>query len=104
MISDLAVGQRKTYGGFRAGGRLASDRRPTAGLRSRGPGNRDFAMFRRRPPSRSLPLLWIVVGVIVAAIYDYFDSLGTAGRVLTAAAAVLLWPILLFGFDIRISR
>ena len=61
-------------------------------------------MFRRRAPPRSLPLLWIVVGVIVAAIYDYFDSLGTAGRVLTAAAAVLLWPILLFGFDIRISR
>jgi hypothetical protein len=40
----------------------------------------------------------------VAAVYDYFDSLETAGRVLTAVAAVLLWPILLFGFDIRISR
>jgi hypothetical protein len=51
-----------------------------------------------------LPVVWIVVGVVVAAIYDYFDSLGTVGRVLTAATAVLLWPILLFGFDIRISR
>ena len=51
-----------------------------------------------------LPVLWIVVGVVVAAINDYFDSLGTAGRVLTAATAVLLWPLLLFGFDIRISR
>jgi hypothetical protein len=55
----------------------------------------------RRP---LLPLVWIVVGIVVAAIYDYFDSLGTVGRVLTAAAAVLLWPILLFGFEIRISR
>jgi hypothetical protein len=52
----------------------------------------------------SLPLLWLLVGVIVAAIYDYFETLGTAGKVLTAIAAVLLWPLLLFGFDIRITR
>jgi hypothetical protein len=51
-----------------------------------------------------LAVVWIVVGVVVAAIYDYFDSLGTVGRVLTAIAAVLAWPLLLFGFDIRISR
>jgi hypothetical protein len=49
-------------------------------------------------------ILWIVIGVVVAATEDYYDSLGTAGRVLTAIAAVLLWPLLLFGFDIRISR
>lgn len=49
-------------------------------------------------------MVWVVVGVVVAAVQDYFDSLDTAGRVLTAVAAVLLWPILLFGFDIRISR
>jgi hypothetical protein len=58
---------------------------------------------RYRGPS-SLAVLWIVVGVVAAAIYDYFDSLGTVGRVLTAIAAVLAWPLLLFGFDIRISR
>jgi hypothetical protein len=61
-------------------------------------------MFSRRSPSLFVPALWIVLGVVVAAVYDYFDSLETAGRVLTAVAAVLLWPILLFGFDIRISR
>ena len=59
-------------------------------------------MIRRR---RSLvPLVWVVVGVVVAAVQDYFDSLGTTGRVLTAIAAVILWPILLFGFDVRIQR
>jgi hypothetical protein len=51
-----------------------------------------------------LSLAWIVVGVVVAAAEDYFDSLRTVGRVLTAIAAVILWPLLLFGFDIRISR
>jgi hypothetical protein len=52
----------------------------------------------------SLPVLWVIVGVVVAAIYDYFDSLGTVGRVLTVIVAVIFWPILLFGFDVRISR
>jgi hypothetical protein len=52
----------------------------------------------------SIVVVWIVVGVVVAAIYDYFDSLGTVGQVLTAIAAVLLWPLLLFGFDIQIRR
>ena len=61
-------------------------------------------MLGRRRPPLLLPVVWVLVGVVVAAIYDYFDSLGTAGRVLTAVTAVLLWPILLFGFDIRISR
>lgn len=50
------------------------------------------------------PAAWVVVGVIVAAVYDYFDDLGTVGRILTAVAAVVLWPLLLFGFDIEISR
>jgi Mn2+/Fe2+ NRAMP family transporter len=59
-------------------------------------------VFARRFPA--LGVLWIVVGLVVAAIYDYFDSLGTAGRVLSLVAAVLLWPLLLLGFDIQIRR
>jgi uncharacterized BrkB/YihY/UPF0761 family membrane protein len=59
-------------------------------------------MFTRGPSL--LAVAWIVIGVVVAATQDYFDTLGTAGRVLTAVAAILLWPLLLFGFDIRISR
>jgi hypothetical protein len=51
-----------------------------------------------------IPILWVVVGVVVAAIYDYFDSLGTLGKILTAVSAVALWPLLLFGYDINISR
>jgi hypothetical protein len=59
-------------------------------------------VFAYRSPL--LGIIWIVIGVAVAASQDYFDRLGTAGRVLTAIAAVVLWPVLLFGFDIRISR
>jgi ABC-type Na+ efflux pump permease subunit len=62
--------------------------------------------FTRRPSFLAvwIVVVWIVVGVVVAAIYDYFDSLETVGQVLTTIAAVLLWPLLLFGFDIQISR
>ncbi len=62
--------------------------------------------FRNRPSFLAvwIVVVWIVVGVVVAAIYDYFDSLKTVGQVLTAIAAVLAWPLLLFGFDIQISR
>jgi hypothetical protein len=51
-----------------------------------------------------VPLVWLVIGVIVAAIYDYFDDLGTIGRILTLIVAILLWPLLIFGFDISITR
>jgi hypothetical protein len=37
---------------------------------------------RYRGPSL-VAVVWIVVGVVVAAIYDYFDSLGTVGRIVT---------------------
>ena len=50
------------------------------------------------------PTIWIVAGVVVAAVYDYSDNLDTVGQVLSAIAAVVVWPVLLFGFDIQISR
>ena len=56
----------------------------------------------RRPSL--LFVVYVVVGLIMAALYDYFDNLKTTGRVLTLIAAVLMWPMLLFGFDVRIQR
>jgi hypothetical protein len=59
-------------------------------------------IFRRRPSF--LVMAWIVVGVVIAAVQDYFDRLDTAGGVASAVVAALLWPLLLLGFDVRISR
>jgi hypothetical protein len=56
----------------------------------------------RRPSI--LFLIWLVIGILMAVRYDYLNSLGTAGRIITAVVAIVLWPLLLFGFDIRISR
>jgi hypothetical protein len=51
-------------------------------------------------------LIWIVyliVGVVVAAGDDYFKDVDKLVEVLEAALAVLLWPLLLFGVDINLS-
>ncbi|HJV29924.1 MAG TPA: hypothetical protein VJ645_05340 [Gaiellaceae bacterium] len=55
-------------------------------------------------PFRVPSLLYVVIGLIVAFVQDYLDSLGTISRILTALLAVLLWPLVLLGFDVRISR
>ena len=60
-------------------------------------------MVLARRPSL-LPLMWVVIGVVVAATYDYFDRLETAGGVLSAVVATLFWPLLLLGFDVQIGR
>jgi hypothetical protein len=59
-------------------------------------------MLARNPST--FTILWVVVGVAVAVTHDYFDSLSTVAQVLTAAAAVALWPLVLLGFDILITR
>jgi hypothetical protein len=51
-----------------------------------------------------LGIAWLIVGVAVAAINDYFDNIGTVGRVISAILAVVLWPIVLLGFDISVRR
>lgn len=57
-------------------------------------------MFR----SRFLGLVYIVIGVAVAASYEYFEQLDTARRVLSAALGVVLWPLLLLGIDLHIRE
>ena len=49
-------------------------------------------------------LLYVVIGLVVVFVQDYLDNLGTISRILTALLAILLWPLLLVGFDVRIYR
>jgi hypothetical protein len=58
-------------------------------------------MFRR--PS-FLGLVYLIVGVAVAASYDYFERLNTIRRIFSAVLAVLLWPLLLLGIDLHIKK
>jgi len=55
----------------------------------------------RRPPT--IGLIYLVVGVVVAAINDYFDNLDTGLRIGTAVLAALIWPLVLFGIDVQLK-
>jgi hypothetical protein len=48
-------------------------------------------------------LIYIVVGVIVAAMNDYFDALGNINNILEALVAVVAWPLVLVGVDINFA-
>ena len=50
----------------------------------------------------SIGVLYLVVGVVVAAIYDYFDNLGTLRNIGEAVIAVFIWPLLFFGVDVEL--
>jgi hypothetical protein len=58
---------------------------------------------RRRSTASLLPVVWIVIGVIVAAAHHFFDHLGTIGAILSAIFAVILWPLILLGVKIAIA-
>lgn len=57
----------------------------------------------RRRGGLSVGVVYLIVGVVVAAVEDYFDRLGTLERVGEAVVAVLIWPLLLFGVDVNLE-
>jgi hypothetical protein len=48
-----------------------------------------------------LSIAYIVIGVIVAAGHHYFTHLDGIKPVVSAALAVLLWPLVLFGVSLH---
>jgi hypothetical protein len=56
-------------------------------------------MFR----PRFVSLVYLVVGVAVAATHEYFENLDTLKRIASAVLAVVLWPLILLDIDLRIK-
>ena len=50
-----------------------------------------------------LGLIYLVIGVVIAATHDYFKHFDTVKRVISALLAVLLWPLVLLGVDLHIN-
>ena len=50
----------------------------------------------------SLGAVYVIVGVVVAAVNDYFDSLGSLRAIGEAIVAVLIWPLILLGVDVNL--
>jgi hypothetical protein len=55
-----------------------------------------------RPRIGLLGIVYLVVGLIVAATHHYFANLHTLKQVLSAVLAVVLWPLLLIGIDLHV--
>ena len=53
---------------------------------------------------RLVSLVYLIIGVAVAATHDYFEKLDTVRLLLSALLAVLLWPLVLLGIDLHIKK
>ena len=53
-------------------------------------------------PRNLLGLIYVAIGIFVAASKDYFENLDTIKHVLSALLAIVLWPLLLLGIDLHI--
>jgi len=51
-----------------------------------------------------LGIVYLVVGVAVAASYNYFKNVDTLRLIGSAVLAVVLWPLLLIGIDLHITK
>ena len=47
-------------------------------------------------------LVYLVIGVAVAAIHNYYDHVHTLRAFGSAALATILWPLLLLGINLHI--
>jgi membrane associated rhomboid family serine protease len=63
----------------------------------------DRGMARRRGPGL-LGLIYLIVGVAVAASHHYFAHLSTFSQIASAVLAVVLWPLILLGISLHIKR
>ncbi|MEA2266895.1 MAG: hypothetical protein QOE27_2478 [Solirubrobacteraceae bacterium] len=48
------------------------------------------------------PLIYVIVGVIIASQHHYFTHLHTLAQVLSAVLAIVLWPLILLGINLHI--
>lgn len=52
--------------------------------------------------SSVLSVVYIIIGVIVAAGHNYFEHLDALKPIASAILAVLLWPLIMFGVSLHL--
>ena len=50
-----------------------------------------------------LLLVYLVIGVVVAYAENYLENVDRTKRLISAAHAVVLWPLVLVGFDVKVT-
>jgi hypothetical protein len=51
----------------------------------------------------ALLLVYIVIGFVVAYSEDYLKNVDRTKRLISAVLAVVLWPLVLVGFDVKVT-
>ncbi len=75
--------------------------RPRSDERSQLAGVSVTTMFRRRRKSW-IPIVWVVLGVIVAATHGFFAAVTTPAGLASAILAVIVWPLVLLNVHIAV--
>ena len=52
---------------------------------------------------RLLALIYVVIGVLVAAARNYFERLDSVRGIVSLLIAILVWPVIVFDVDVRIG-
>ena len=47
-------------------------------------------------------IIWLIIGVILAASHHYFAHADALKPIISAILAIILWPLLLFGVNLHI--
>jgi hypothetical protein len=50
-----------------------------------------------------LLVMYLIIGVVVAYSQNYLENVGRTKRLLSAILAVALWPLVLVGFDVKVT-
>lgn len=50
-----------------------------------------------------LLLIYLVIGVVVAYAENYLENIDHTKRLISAILAVILWPLVLIGFDVKVT-
>jgi hypothetical protein len=58
----------------------------------------------RRGGVSMIGLIYVIVGVAVAATHHYFEHLNGWRGILSAILAIFLWPLILLGINLHIKR
>ena len=48
-------------------------------------------------------VIYVVIGVVVAYDRNYLENLDRVRRLISAILAILLWPLVLLGFDVKVT-
>ena len=58
----------------------------------------------RRGGPGLLGLIYVIVGVAVAATHNYFEHINGWRGVVSAVLAIFLWPLILLGINLHIKK